>query len=320
MSDDKKKPAGAFEGDSDRTTIVNLNDAQKSAALGRMIPVLLISTGPDQGRTISLLAHTIVTCGRAKDCVIALNDPSCSRHHAEFQIVGGKLDQVIVRDKGSTNGTKVNGDRITGEHKLADGDRIQVGDNTVLRISWVPEEAANAQIDVYQRATRDALTGAFNRARFEEALQTEVSFLSRTGQPLGLIYFDVDHFKKINDTFGHLAGDEVLKDIGERVPKIVRSEDIFARIGGEEFAIILRNITEEGIARLAERLREAMAEKPASFEGRGITFTISVGATLCSEKVIFKPDSLLQCSDEALYEAKRTGRNKVIFKPFKIPA
>jgi two-component system, cell cycle response regulator len=313
MADDKKKKDGGdFAPDpTERTTVVDLKKNQTGA--NRKVAVMQIAAGNEQGRIIVIQKNMHVTMGRSKECTLPIHDPSCSRNHAElFSTSDGA---VFLKDLGSTNGTRVNGQKISDPVPLKDGDRIQLGDNTVIRFSIVPEDEAHMQEDVYKRATRDPLTNAFNRRQFEEVLNRELSFQKRNAQNgLGIIMFDVDHFKKVNDSFGHLAGDEVLRGIGQRVPTLIRTEDVFARLGGEEFAVLVRNDTIEGIKILSERLRESMEKKPAEFEGRAIPFTVSVGSTLLLGAQTMTPEALVQLADEALYDAKHNGRNRCVFK------
>lgn len=294
----------------DRTQIIDLRNTK---AGGRLLPIIQVASGADQGRIFSLIQTPRMTLGRGKESTLVLYDPSCSRSHAEIYLAPDET--VFIRDMGSTNGTKVNGDKVVDPRQLQDSDRIQLGDNTILRFSLIPEDDARVQMDVYHRATRDALTGAYNRRQFDEFLKRELSFLKRNSkQGLGLIIFDIDHFKKINDSFGHLAGDEVLKDVGKRVPPCLRAEDIFARIGGEEFAIISRSDTLDGVKIIAERLREAMEKTPSAFEGRGIMFTISVGYTFVHGKSEILADILVGTADACLYDAKHGGRNRTVGK------
>ncbi|MBS1984522.1 MAG: GGDEF domain-containing protein [Bdellovibrionales bacterium] len=285
-------------------------------AIGQLLPILQVSSGADQGRILSLAQFPRITIGRSKDATLVLYDPSCSRNHAEVFL--GPDNNSWIKDMGSTNGSKVNGEKLSAPKQLADGDRIQLGDNTILRYSLIPEDDARVQMDVYHRATRDSLTNSYNRRQYDEFMSRELAYLKRGGgQGLGLVMFDVDHFKKINDSFGHLAGDEVLRELGRRVPGCIRAEDFFARIGGEEFAIITRSDTLEGMKILAERIRQAMESAPASFEGRGILFTVSVGYTYAPNKSSITSEQLVAAADEALYEAKHGGRNRSIGKDVK---
>jgi diguanylate cyclase (GGDEF)-like protein len=298
----------------DHTQIIETRPTGQTRAGLQMFPILQVSSGSDQGRIISLLQQPRVSIGRSKESTLVTYDPSCSRNHAE--IVLAQDGSIRMRDLGSTNGTKLNGDRIHNEVVLKDGDRLQLGDNTILRYALIPEDDARAQMDVYYRATRDALTNAYNRRQFDEMIVREMAYLNRAsgGHGLSVIIFDVDHFKKINDSFGHLAGDEVLREVGRRVPPCIRSEDVFARIGGEEFAVISRAENVEGVALVAERIRESMGATLVNFESRQIGFTVSAGYAFIPHKGKGSVDKLIATADESLYEAKRSGRNRVIGK------
>jgi len=301
---------------SDRTSIINISDLTStiSRVPARIVPVIIVSSGTEQGRIISLAQYKSILVGRDKECELRVYDPSCSRKHVEIFVDDNQ--RVFLKDLGSTNGSKLNGKRLEKESaiEIKDGDRIQLGDATNLRHTLMPEQDARVQMDVYFRATRDRLTNAFNRHHFDEALDREVSYQRRTGHGLGILFFDVDHFKRINDTFGHPGGDEVLREIGTRVPTVIRNEDIFARVGGEEFGILVRNDTLEGMRILAERLRLAMEKKSVDFEGREVWFTVSVGLTLITGNHDLTATNLFQLADDALYEAKNAGRNRVVVK------
>jgi diguanylate cyclase (GGDEF)-like protein len=308
----RDKTASGVTG-SERTTITSIAEHTVTRLPGRIVPIIQVSAGAEQGRILSLLQYKHVIIGRGKNCELVVYDPSCSRNHAEIVVRENKTG--MVEDLNSTHGTKVNGKRLRGEEmKLSDGDRVQLGDGTVLRFSLIPEEDANVQMSVYMRATRDALTNAFNRHQFDEALNREISYQKRALHGLGIILFDVDHFKRVNDTFGHPAGDEVLREIGNRVPTCIRNEDIFARLGGEEFVVLARSENVEGINILADRIRQAMEKKAVEIEGRTIWFTVSVGSSYTKGQNTITATALFQLADDALYEAKNTGRNRSILK------
>jgi diguanylate cyclase (GGDEF)-like protein len=299
-------------GSGERTQIMNVRDGSVTKAGGRLSPIVQIAAGSEQGRILQIPFEGRFVVGRGRDCDLVLLDPSCSRQHAEFYVAPD--DSTYVKDLGSTNGTRINGKRITGSAALADGDRVQLGDNSVLKFQLVPENEAQVQIDVYHRATRDPLTNAFNRRQFDELFQRELSFQRRGTQGLGLLMLDIDFFKKINDSFGHLAGDEVLREMARRVRSCIRNEDVFSRLGGEEFAVLVRSDNPEGVTALGERIRLSLESQPATFEGRAIPFTASVGCTFLEPKAVTTSDVLLQSADEALYEAKHAGRNRVVFR------
>jgi len=179
----------------------------------------------------------------------------------------------------------------------------------------MPEDDAQVQMKVYYQATRDALTNAFNRHQFDEALDREISYQKRAGHGLAVVIFDVDHFKRVNDTHGHPAGDEVLREIGNRVPTCIRIEDIFARLGGEEFGVLTRSENLKGVEILAERIRSAMEKKVVEFEGIAIWFTVSVGvAFIAGGNTSVSSAQIFQSADDALYEAKNSGRNRIVIK------
>jgi two-component system cell cycle response regulator len=297
----------------DETRIADLQ-AEVTQLNGKLVPVLQINSGPEQGKILSLSNKSEIFVGRANNCEIPVQDPSCSRRHARVFVNGD--GRVFVEDLNSTNGTKINGKRITSQHILQDGDNIQFGDNTRIKFAMSLEQDAQVQMDVYHRATRDMLTNAFNRRRFEENLDRELAYLNRGHiQGLGLILFDLDFFKKVNDTYGHLAGDAVLKEVGLRIPELVRKEDIFARFGGEEFAILTRNETLDGLKILAERIRSDFESRSLTFEDKVIKFTVSLGLTYAAKgQPAPEKEAFIKTADEALYEAKHQGRNRVCIK------
>jgi diguanylate cyclase (GGDEF)-like protein len=298
---------------SERTSITTIQEHTITRIPGRIVPVIQVSAGAEQGRILSLFQYNHVTVGRGKDCELVVHDPSCSRRHAEIYITEG--NNAEIKDLGSTNGTKVNGKRIKRETlKLTDGDRIQLGDSTILRFTLMPEDDAIVQMNVYMRATRDALTNAFNRHQFDEAFNREISYQKRAGHGLGIILLDVDHFKRVNDTYGHPTGDEVLREIGHRVPTCIRNEDIFARLGGEEFGVLVRSENIEGVNILAVRIRSAMEKKAVEAGGKTIWFTVSVGSSFIKGDTTVTAAMLMQLADDALYEAKNAGRNRCVVK------
>lgn len=161
-----------------------------------------------------------------------------------------------------------------------------------------------------QQALRDTLTGTLNRAAFDTMLAKEIDIARRHNNPLSLLVLDIDHFKKINDTFGHAMGDNALKTLVNRISNKIRSSDILFRYGGEEFTILLNNTGTDGALLLAERIREAVEEMVYINNDVTMRFTISIGvSTLAGGE---SGDSLFDRADKALYEAKRTGRNLVL--------
>lgn len=248
--------------------------------------------------------------GRSRDAELQIDDDSVSRLHALIHHVPGT--GFVVEDLGSRNGTTINGGRINGRRELSDGDVIQFGPRASLRFSLVDERQAEFLKHLYVSSTCDMLTGAFNRRHFDERFRVELSYATRHATELGLVIFDLDHFKQVNDTHGHLAGDAVLKHVAAIVTARLRVEDVFARYGGEEFVVLLRGVDLAGTARAAERLRGAIAGARPIHDGRMIPATISAGVTVLSEHAEATAEALLAKADRRLYAAKNAGRNRVV--------
>jgi diguanylate cyclase (GGDEF)-like protein len=157
---------------------------------------------------------------------------------------------------------------------------------------------------------RDGLTEIFNQRKFHEEVEREVTRAERYGRPLSMILFDIDRFKTVNDNYGHLCGDYVLKRVTEKVAQLLRSEQIFARVGGEEFAAILPETNGENAAQLAEKLRLVIAEKPFQYAGLEVPVTSSFGVAELSPAAVTK-DALYEAADRALYYSKQNGRDLV---------
>lgn len=275
--------------------------------------VLTFQSGADAGRVVRLSTTRPNTLGRGDDCVIPVADARLSRVHATIKHVGGVW---MLADDGSTNGTFVNDERVEKYSSLEDGARILLGGAVSCRFTFVTEEEARALTRVYDAAMHDALTGVFNRKALDERLGAEIAFAVRHVASLSIVLLDIDDFKAINDTHGHLAGDAVLSDVAKRIARAVRTEDVVARYGGEEFLVVARDIALDRAAQLAERLRAIVALEPVIFDSKIITVTASFGVasiTCCGDK---QKDShaLVSIADERLYAAKNTGRNRVVSK------
>ncbi len=220
--------------------------------------------------------------------------------------------QVTVEDLGSANGTLLNGEPVA-RAVLRDGDKIQVGKITVLKFTYADELEENLRRRMHDAALYDALTKGCNKQHFLERLDVEVSYARRHRGPLALLMLDVDHFKRVNDTFGHPAGDRVLAMVGQVITGTVRTEDLFARYGGEEFAVLCRGTDSDGAMALGERLRERVQAAALDCDGRPVAVTVSIGVGSWLEQ----PDSskrLIDEADQALYTAKRAGRNRVVVR------
>ena len=160
------------------------------------------------------------------------------------------------------------------------------------------------------RANIDALTGLPNRRYLQEVLAT-VGPRRRVGDRLGALMIDLDHFKRLNDRYGHATGDRVLRSVGERISAAVRADDTPARYGGEEFAVLLRRADPQQAFEVAERIRAHIGDMPLRELGIGEPLTVSIGVAV-AESHVTDPTALLQSADEALYRAKRKGRDRVV--------
>src|SRR4051812_40133229 len=269
--------------------------------------MLLRMDGVGAGQVLSISCSPF-TMGRHATNQLPIDDDSISRFHARFVCEEGKY---FVEDLGSRNGTFLQGKRIT-RAEIKDDDWVQLGARVAFRFTLTDSRQEGLLRKLYESSTRDALTGAYNRRHFEDRLRAEIAFAVRHSTDCGLLILDLDHFKRVNDTHGHPAGDEVLRHLTAIAARTLRTEDVFARFGGEEFAVILRGASTRGAGRLAERLREALAEQHASYEGRQIPATLSVGCAALSCCAKPTPEDLVATADRRLYRAKQAGRNRVV--------
>lgn len=253
------------------------------------------------------LSDDRTTIGRDASCVLMIADSSVSRKHAVIERHG---DVYRITDLGSTNGTCVNEERVTS-CELVPGDRVQFGGFIYKFLSTNHIEMQYHEA-VYSMMTRDGLTGTLNKRSFLDIIEREFRRAAHRSTPLSLVLFDIDHFKSVNDTYGHLAGDEVLQEVSRRIDQVVASHDVFARYGGEEFAVLLADVTTQEAADVAERCRRVIEEMPFDTSVQPLPITVSLGV---ADMTNVEPDSdasaLVQAADEKLYEAKRGGRNRV---------
>lgn len=250
-----------------------------------------------------------VLVGRSQEADLAIPHKSVSREHCRIWRDG---DDYRIRDLGATNRTRVNDDAID-ESVLADGDHIVVGETILKFISQTSVEARYHE-EIYQLATHDVLSDLYNRRHFVEMADKEIARALRHGRPLALCIVDVDLFKPVNDRYGHISGDDVLRQIASIVKQHVRSDDIAARIGGEEFAVLLPESDATATLAFAERLRGAVAGTTFAPGGEPQRITISIGAAALVHPGGSR-QSLMAAADAALYRAKDEGRNRVCMAP-----
>lgn len=265
-------------------------------------------SGPERGAIFYLDASK--TIGRDAECEIVARHQSVSRQHARLHFEGGRF---FVEDLGSRNGTFVNGKRVERRLEIFFGDRVQLGSATVFVLSQRDTREFSLARENYEKAVRDPLTGAYNRHFALEWLARECSSARRRTEPLTVVAIDIDHFKQVNDSYGHAAGDAVLVHVVRAIANELRSDSIVARFGGEEFLVFVRGLDQQNAAAFVERLRESVEGLDLSFEGTTIRVTASFGyissATVSSCPPEILPDMLLREADAFLYEAKRLGRN-----------
>jgi diguanylate cyclase (GGDEF)-like protein len=266
---------------------------------------LVVIYGSDLGKRIPLATDEI-ECGRSMSTGIPLDDDAVSRRHARFAWTGSSF---IVSDLGSTNGTFVNDDSVR-ERTLAAGDQVKIG-HTIFKFIWGVDVELSYHEEVYRLMTFDGLTQVNNKRAFETAIEREVSRGHRYQRPLSLLMFDIDHFKRVNDDRGHLAGDAVLRQLAALVIANVRREDIIARVGGEEFAVLLPELTLATARMVGEKLRGIVERTPCRFDEQPIPITASFGVAELGASPPMPATELYRLADERLYAAKRGGRNRV---------
>ncbi|BDU75383.1 GGDEF domain-containing protein [Mesoterricola sediminis] len=272
--------------------------------------VVVVYAGAHLGRVFPLVPGANLI-GRSPQVDIALLDEEVSRVHATITLrMEGAQERLQLEDNGSTNGTFVNGRPVQRAQELHPGDRIALGNHVLKLVAMDAMERAFHAV-LLDQSTRDTLTGLANRRTVLEELQRRFDLSRRHRRPLSLVMCDLDHFKRINDTLGHLAGDQVLRDFGARVAGGLRTTDVAGRIGGEEFLIVLPETDREGGLLLAERLRTAAASEPYHLPSGPVTVTCSIGVAERREEDR-DGGALMGRADRALYLAKRDGRNQVV--------
>ena len=270
--------------------------------------LLTLLSGEHVGAFFRLNPEGLVV-GRGEDAGARIDDPYLSRHHARFFLSGGV---PCVQDLGSKNGTYIGGGRITDTQPLRDGQHVRLGRDVVLRCGLYDAIEEKAILELYETSFEDLLTGAHNRRYFEAQLESERGYAGRHSAPLSVVLFDVDHFKRINDAFGHHAGDGVLRVVAAAVHRVLRPEDVLARYGGDEFAVLLRDTPIRQAEILGERIRRTIERLPFRPRGRELRVTVSVGVASWQPGPDDDGRSLVGLADEAMYGAKTAGRNRVI--------
>ncbi len=297
----------------DETCTIDVSSRLGESAFGvpssRIQRALLLRMDGVQAGSVFAVDKLPCTIGRHPDNVLQVDEESISRFHAR---IDRDEQGFFVEDLQSRNGTFVAGQRTSRQH-MKDGEAVAFGVQVSFRFNVSDSLEERLLRRLYESSTKDALTGAYNRAHFDERLRSEVAFAIRHATPISLVMIDIDYFKRVNDTYGHQAGDMVLKELVVVAQRTLRAEDVFARFGGEEFVVILRGIDLEGAHKLGERLRLALGRTSIEFQDQAIRVTLSAGCSsmaCCLEPV--SPVELLRIADRRLYLAKTGGRNRVV--------
>jgi diguanylate cyclase (GGDEF)-like protein len=304
----------SFDDETGSTPLLRLTD---SSASGPKRPCLVMLAGPRLGEIYPIEGELVIGRDPAAQLRLA-EDESVSRRHAMIRATpeGGAL----LRDLSSANGTFVDGERVT-ERPLKEGAKIRVGQTVVLKFALYDEIEELAQRQLLDSALRDGLTEAFNRRYFIQRLGAEICFAERHSSTVALLIIDLDHFKQINDRYGHPYGDRLLRKLADVLRSALRAEDVLARFGGEEFAVLARGISGEQARALADRLRRLVGATPfgkSEVPGEAMSLTVSIGIAVFPllpprelDETTDDARTLLGRADLALLRAKQSGRNRV---------
>jgi len=279
-------------------TLAKTHSEMQSATAGCLIQIHPMSI--DAG--VIRIEDDPVVIGREPSCKVQIENDSVSRQHALIEQRGRGY---FITDLNSTNGVYVN-DELVAEHELSAGDRLRCG-NHIFR--FLDQIEAQYHETVYAMMTRDGLTGALNKRYLTEILNRDIERCRRRNRPMAMILLDIDHFKKVNDTYGHLVGDEVLQELSRRIQQVIRGDELFARFGGEEFAVLVSDGDLAEARELAERCFATVGSQPFDTSTGRIVVTISVG--IAEFKGDGTANSLIERADQKLYRAKQTGRNQI---------
>ena len=290
--------------DSGRTTLPDIEVFSTTPKSSDRACIVVIY-GPELGKRASL-GHGTFEVGRSSRSDLCIDQESISRHHARISFDG---ERHVIEDLGSTNGTFVN-ERKLERSVLNDGDQVKVG-RSILKYMSGDNIEANYHEEIYRLMTMDALTQTHNRRYFNEALEREYQRSLRYHRALALVLFDIGHFKQINDTYGHVAGDSVLRQLARVVKPRLRQQDVLARVGGEEFAVLLPEVEPAGALVAAEKIRRLVESARFLVDQREFGCTVSAGLASFDPRLT-TPQMLYEAADRNLYEAKRGGRNRVV--------
>ena len=291
------------------TKITRVTDLAALSAQASEEPCLVQIYGPHLGKKFVLDAAEL-SLGRDDACTIVLDLENVSRRHCTLV---KREDGIFVHDDNSTNGTYLNNVEVEGEIRLKSGDLIKVGSSIFKFLYGGELGSIEAQYheEIYRLTIIDGLTQVYNKRYLLDFLDREMARCSRHGRPLSLAMIDIDLFKKVNDGFGHLAGDYVLRELASQLKSRVRKEECFARYGGEEFALVLPEAGHQNSVFLADKLRKIIEAHDFVFEGKKLAVTFSGGVAEMLPGYD-GPAAFIKAADAKLYEAKHAGRNCIV--------
>ena len=292
-------------------TVTGLQQAAdySDALVGASVTVL---TGDEAGR-FHLVGREGAVLGRSAAADILFPLDTVSRHHARIAWADGQFTRT---DLGSHNGTFLDGLEIHGSITLPRRCRIQLGTQLILQFDGLDLLGVQAMRKLSESLLVDALTGTGNRSHLEQRLLQELSYARRHRHPFGLLLLDLDHFKDLNDTHGHVAGDHVLAAVGQALREVCRAEDAVFRYGGEEFCVLVRGLDASQMVRMAERIRKSIAAlrvETHNTAGAPVMASVTVSIGVASLDLDHPPsvEQVLLTADRALYRAKAWGRDRV---------
>lgn len=297
----------SIERTQDGPTLVDVATVPAAATYEAAVILIAHPENRRLGARYRISPGAAIEVGRSPHAAISLPEvPSLSRNHARLRFQDGR---VRLEDLGSRNGTFVNDRAVRGAAELRSGDRFQVG---AVHFKFLHErDVEHAYYEaIYEMVARDGLTGVYNRRKFFDEGSREFARSQRYGRPLALVMIDIDYFKRVNDQHGHLGGDAVLKHLAARLQPLVRTEELFARLGGEEFAVLCPETDAGRAGVLAEKLRELCRSEAFDCNGVPVEVTISCGVAGV-QPAMSRFEDLIRVADEALYQAKRLGRDRV---------
>lgn len=297
-----------FDDDGEPTAVLRLSDLRSALQATQDRHLLVRVQGAQLGEVWRLGSET-VHVGRSQESELWVTDDGVSRRHARLLPDPG--GGYLIEDLESANGTFVQGERVSSR-LLRNGDLVQIGPTAVFRYSITDENQETLLRKLYSASVTDVLTGAHKREHFDAQLARELSYARRHRRDCCILLLDLDHFKRLNDSYGHPAGDDVLSTVARAIQKELRTEDLLARFGGEEFAVILRGVGQEGAVQVAERLRSVTCALRIAHGEHLIQVALSAGVAYAWELKEPHPDELLALADRRLYIAKRSGRNRVV--------